>query len=164
LDKQQHKSFKTISQSRFGSNVPKLDIRGSVSLPNLSKERLVKEYRRQNCLCYTCGDKFEPSHQSRCPKKVQMQLNALTIEKLGMTLSEQTLTQIELEEKGEEENFLLSLDALSGTTNEECMAVRALFQNQVMLVLVDLGVPRTSLTSSWLIEWGCQYILVPHVK
>jgi hypothetical protein len=68
-----------------------------------------------------------------------MQLHALTAEDLSMTLSEQTLTQIEQEEKGEEENFMLSLNALSGTTNEECMAVRALLQNQVMLVLIDLG-------------------------
>jgi hypothetical protein len=51
-----------------------------------------------------------------------MQLHALTAEDLGMTLSEQTLTQIEQEEKREEENFMLSLNALSGTTNEECMA------------------------------------------
>ena len=139
MDKQLHKPFSTSSQGRFGSTVPKADSRSSVSLPELSKERLVKEYRKQNGLCYTCGDKFEPGHQARCPKRVQMQLSALTDEELGMTLSEQTLTQIELEEKGEEENFRLSLNALSGTTNEECMAVRALLQNQVILVLVDSG-------------------------
>jgi hypothetical protein len=82
--------------------VSKADSRGSASLPDLSKERLVKEYRRQNGLCYTCGDKFESGHQARCPKRVQMQLSAFTTEELGMTLSEQTLTQIELEEKEEE--------------------------------------------------------------
>jgi hypothetical protein len=43
-----------------------------------------------------------------------MQLDRLTIDELGMTLSEQVLTQIKQEEKGEDENFLLSLNALMG--------------------------------------------------
>jgi hypothetical protein len=69
LDKQRQKSFKMVNQGRLGGVVSKSDTRGSASLPEPSKERLVKEYRRQNGLCYTCGDKFEPGHQAHCPKK-----------------------------------------------------------------------------------------------
>jgi hypothetical protein len=82
------------------------------------------------------GEKFEPGHQTQCPKKVQMQLNALSKEELEMTLTEEVLTHIEQEEKKEEETYL-SLNAISGTSNEECMGVRALLQNQILLILVD---------------------------
>jgi hypothetical protein len=61
LDKQRHKPFLTISQSRFGSSVSKANSRGSTSLPDLSKERLVKEHRKQNGLCYTCGANLNPA-------------------------------------------------------------------------------------------------------
>jgi hypothetical protein len=37
----------------------------------------------------------------------------------------------------EEENFYLSLHAISGTTNQECMRVRALIGNQTLLLLID---------------------------
>jgi hypothetical protein len=93
-----------------------------------------------------------------------MQLHALTTEDLGMTLSEQTLTQIEQEEKGEEENFMLSLNALSGTTNDECMAVRALLQNQVMLVLVDSGSSTSFINKQLVDRMGCKCILVLQLK
>lgn len=69
------------------------------------------------------------------PKKIQMQLNALSTEDLGMTLTDEMLTQIEKEK--DEEEYRLSMDAMSGTTSEECMGVRALIRNQVMLILVD---------------------------
>jgi hypothetical protein len=47
-------------------------------MPDMSKQRLVKEYRRQNGLCFTCGEKFKPGHQARC-SKVQQQLHALLL-------------------------------------------------------------------------------------
>jgi hypothetical protein len=96
---------------------------------------LIKQYKRQNGLCVTCGEKFEPGHHTKCPKKIQMQLNALSTEDLGMTLTDEMLTQIEKEK--DEEEYRLSMDAMSGTTSEECMGVRALIRNQVMLILVD---------------------------
>jgi hypothetical protein len=46
---------------------------------------------------------------------------------------------------------LLSLNAISGTTNEECMAVQALLKNQVMLVLVDSGTS-TSFVNKQLVD------------
>ena len=68
-----------------------------------------------------------------------MQLNALTTEELGMMLSDETLSHIEKEEQVEEEEFRLSLHAISGAVSDDCMGVRALVHNQVMLVLVDSG-------------------------
>jgi hypothetical protein len=93
-----------------------------------------------------------------------MQLHALTAEDLGMTLSEHTLTQIEQEEKGEEENFMLSLNALSGTTNDECMALRALLQNQVMLVLVDSGSSTSFINKQLVDRMGLQVHLCASAK
>lgn len=151
LDKQRQRSLKTVNQGRLGGQPAKTDHKGTSVVPEMSKERLVKEFRRQNGLCYTCGEKFEPGHQTRCPKKVQMQLNALSKEDLEMTLIEEVLTHIEQEEKQEEETYLLSLNAISGTTNEECMGVRALLQNQIMLILVDSG-SSSSFVSSRFVE------------
>jgi hypothetical protein len=47
-----------------------MEVNGVVEQGNWSKERHVKEYRRMNGLCYTCGEKFEPDHQAKCPKRV----------------------------------------------------------------------------------------------
>jgi hypothetical protein len=99
-----------------------------------SKERQVKEYMRINGLCYTCGEKFEPGHQAKCPKRVIPQLNVLTTKDLEMVLSEEQLGQIEKEEVQEEENHRLSLHAISGANSSECIRFRALIQNQLMLV------------------------------
>lgn len=96
-----------------------------------SKERQVKEYRRINGLCYTCGEKFEPGHQAKCPKRVIPQLNVLTTEDLEMVLSEEQLGQIEKEEVQEEENHRLSIHALSGADSSQCIRFRALIQNQL---------------------------------
>lgn len=56
-----------------------------------------------------------------------------------MMLSDETLSHIEKEEQVEEEEFRLSLHAISGAVSDDCMGVRALVHNQVMLVLVDSG-------------------------
>lgn len=78
----------------YGS-VSKSEVKPLSTGVDLSKERMVKEYRRQQGLCFTCGDKFEPGHQNKCPKRLQMQLNALTAEELGMTLADEVLSQLE---------------------------------------------------------------------
>jgi hypothetical protein len=68
-----------------------------------------------------------------------MQLNVLSTDELKMTLTDEVLDRLEQEELVAEECFKLSLHAISGTTAEDCMGVRALLQNQVLLILVDSG-------------------------
>lgn len=138
MDKQRQKSLKGAGPSKFVATGSRTEVRGGTGMAELSKERLVKEYRRQNGLCFSCGDKFEPGHQLKCSKRVQLQLNSLTKEELGMTLTEEQLDQIQQEEQEEERSYL-SLHAMSGATSKECMRVRALVGNQTLLILIDSG-------------------------
>lgn len=139
LEKQKHKLLRFSGQSRVYGSVSKSEVKPLSTGVDLSKERVVKEYRRQQGLCFTCGDKFEPDHQNKCPKRLQMQLNALTAEELGMTLTDEVLSQLEQDEPMVEEGPNLSLNAIRGTAKEGCMRVRALVGTQTMLVLVDSG-------------------------
>jgi uncharacterized OB-fold protein len=79
-----------------------------------SKERQLKEYRRVNGLCFTCGETFEPGHQARCQRGNTIQLNVLAPEVMGKILTLEVLEQIEQEEKQEEEELKLSLNAING--------------------------------------------------
>ena len=69
-------------------------MKGVMEQGHWSKERQVKEYRRVNGLCYTCGEKFEPGHQAKCPKRVPQQLNVTTEEDLEMVLSKEMLERV----------------------------------------------------------------------
>jgi hypothetical protein len=73
---------------------------------------------------------------------VPQQLNVLTTEDLEMVLTDDMLGQIseaEVHEEHEEELYKLSLHALSGAENSKCIRYGPLIQDNVMLVLVDLG-------------------------
>jgi hypothetical protein len=139
LENQRQKYLKFGGQGKINNPAVRQENKAVLAGQDLSKEKLVGEYRRKNGLCFTCGDKFEPRHQNKCPKKVQMQLNVLSIDELKMTLTDEVLDRLEQEELVAEECFKLSLHAISGTMAEDCMGVRALLQNQVLLILVDSG-------------------------
>ena len=66
-----------------------------------SKERQLKEYRRVNGLCFTCGEKFEPGHQARCQRGNAVQLHVLVPKDMEKVLTPEVLEQIEQEEKHE---------------------------------------------------------------
>lgn len=139
LAKQKQRSSKFFGVPRGPHLVGKTENATTEASQDLTEEKWVREYRRQNGLCFTCGDKFEPGHQNKCPKRVQLHINALSAEELHMTLSDDVLAQIEQEEQLEEDCHKLSLHAISGTASENCMGVRALLHNQVLLILVDSG-------------------------
>lgn len=69
LDKQRQRSLKTVNQGRLGGQPAKTDHKGTSVVPEMSKERLVKEFRRQNGLCYACGEKFEPGSSDSMPEE-----------------------------------------------------------------------------------------------
>jgi hypothetical protein len=137
-EKHKFKSPKSFQPSKVQNMVTKSDGKGHTG-GDPSKEKQVREYRRQNGLCFTCGEKFEPGHAAKCPKRVQVQLNALTVEDMEMVLSDEVLMKLEQEEKAAEEYYQLSLNAISGTAEKGSMRVRALIKKQVMLLLVDSG-------------------------
>jgi hypothetical protein len=65
----------------------------------LSKERLVKGYQIKKWIMLHVWGKFELGYQTKCPKKIQMQLNALSTEELGMTLTYEMLSKIDQKEQ-----------------------------------------------------------------
>jgi hypothetical protein len=97
----------------------------------------LKEYRRANGICFTCGEKYEPGHQAKCQKGNIFQLHILTPEDMNTVLTPEVLEQIEQEEKQEEDGLQLSLNAISGTDNLQFIRLRALVQHQMLLMLVD---------------------------
>lgn len=87
--------------------------RAGTLYPELSNERQLRDYRRANGLCFICGDKFEPGHQAKCPKRVVTQLHNLTVEDMGMILTDEVLQKLEHEEKCVEELHQLYWNAIS---------------------------------------------------
>ena len=117
----------------------------------LAKERQLRDFRRLNGLCFGCGEKYEPGHQAKCPKRGGTQLHSLTMEDMGLTLSDEVLQQLDKEDREMVEASNLSLNAISGTDRVGCMRVRALIQNQVMGMLVDSG-SSTSFVSQRIVD------------
>lgn len=59
----------------------------------------MREYRRLNGLCFTCGEKFESRHEAKCGKRAGAQLHALTEEDKEQVFSETVLYQLDQEDK-----------------------------------------------------------------
>jgi hypothetical protein len=65
------------------------------------------------------------------------QLHNLLVEDMQIVLTDQVLYQLDQEDQGGEDPYHLSLHAIGGFDAKSCMRIRALIQNQVMLVLID---------------------------
>lgn len=115
--------------------------RSQLAAGDMWKARQLKDYRRQNGLCYSCGDKFAPGHV--CANKQVAQAKALHMAEEAAHLSDAVLDAIATEEAVEEAAAHLSVNALAGTTNTKTIQIRALVGNQVMLLLVDSGSSHT---------------------
>jgi len=48
----------------------------------LWRDRQLRDYRKANGLCYTCGEKFEPGHNEVCSKRTKPHSNALVVNDL----------------------------------------------------------------------------------
>ena len=59
------------------------------------KERQLKEYQRSNGLCFSCGDKYDPTHI--CAPKSQATVHALSVKDHAMELSSEVLNLLELQ-------------------------------------------------------------------
>lgn len=125
------------------------------------KERQLKEYRRSNGLCYRCGDKYDPTHV--CANKVQATVHALTVEDHAAQISPEVLNLLELQDIAEAEQLSLSLNALSGAADGDTVRIRALVNNQVMLLLVDTGSSHSFLSAAFVDRLQCKTIAIPPV-
>ena len=66
-------------------------------------------------------------------------MNALALNDLDVTLTDEVLHQLELEDALASDFYQLSLNVVAGTEIGEAMKLRALVQNKVMLILIDSG-------------------------
>jgi hypothetical protein len=96
----------------LSSNLKTDNKRGFI-LGDLTKKRQLKEFRRTNGLCFTCGEKV----WARSPREVSQeggavpQLHALTVEDMDMVLTDPMLEHLESEDKEVDELYNLSLNA-----------------------------------------------------
>jgi len=100
----------------------------------------LRDYRRANNLCYSCGEKYEPGHADICPKKQKPQINALVVNDLDKTeITEDMLNQLAVEDALTEDLGQLSLNALCSSETENSIKLRAMVKDKVMLILLDSG-------------------------
>lgn len=98
----------------------------------LWKARQLKEYKRQNGLCFSCGEKFIPGHV--CEKGAAGQLHALDAGAQEEILSDNVLDEVIAQEAALAE-MQLSVNALSGADHPSTIRLRAMTGNQVLLIL-----------------------------
>ena len=114
------------------------------------RERQERDYRKAHGLCYFCAEKYEPGHAKKCSKRPKQQLNALVVNDLDVNLTEEVLNQLAREDSLQEEFGQLSLHTLSAADHSDCIKLRALVQNEVMLLLVDSGSSHSFVSSKFL--------------
>ncbi|XBI82474.1 hypothetical protein VPH35_091156 [Triticum aestivum] len=107
----------------------------SVPSGDLWKARQLKEFRRINGLCYSCGDKYMPGHV--CAKSPTAQVHVMQSDNSAI-LSDEILDAVITQEEAMAE-MQLSVNALSGADHPKTLRLRALIGNQVVIILVDSG-------------------------
>jgi hypothetical protein len=128
---------------------------------DLWKDRQLRDYRKSNGLCFKCGDKYDPSHQ--CGQKLVVNLNVLETEICPLQLSEEALNLMEIHDLAEAQQLSLSLNALAGSESSNCLRLRAMVGNQVMIILVDSGSNSSFINTHMLPRIQCEIIDVPPI-
>lgn len=132
----------------------KTEIKQGQAASPLWKERLTRDYRRANGLCYFCAEKYDANHADVCPKRPGAQVNALVVNNLDAELTEEVLTQLAMEDSLAAEFCQMSLNAVTGTDGGEALRVRALVKNKVMLMLIDSGSTHSFVSNAFLDRVG----------
>jgi hypothetical protein len=122
----------------------------------LWKEQQLRDIRKAKDLCYYCGEKFVPGHLQKCTKRAKPQVNALVVNDLGVELTNEILTQLEIEDALTAKMGQLSLNALFGTDSGDSLRIRALVQDKVMLILVDSESSHGFVSASFLLQTKIQ--------
>ena len=99
----------------------------------------MRDYRRNNGLCFYCGDKFVPGHIEVCSKRQKPKINALTVNDLDRELTDEVLNDLAIEDALHDDFRQLSLNALSSTDKYDCIKLRTKVKNTTILMLVDSG-------------------------
>lgn len=88
-EKGKGKGQKSFVPAKQMGNSAKSEAKGSATTNTLWKERQIRNYRRDNNLCFYCGEAYSPAHAVECAKRPKPQVNALALNSLDMPLSEE---------------------------------------------------------------------------
>lgn len=133
LDRNKFKGQKQAITAKFQGILNKMENKGGYQQNDLSKDRQVREYKKLNGLCYSCGDKFKPGHLAKCVKRNLIQLNVVVVEEeVHVVLSDEVLQHLEKEDEQGEICCQVSMRALSENVNGNCMSIRSTVQKQVL--------------------------------
>ncbi|WVZ62139.1 hypothetical protein U9M48_011919 [Paspalum notatum var. saurae] len=163
LENQRLKQTKGVSSSKPGLPGTKPEAKLQTQAQPLWRERQLRDYRRNNGLCFQCGEKFGPGHMEVCSKRTKPQVNALAINDLDhqQELSDEVLNQLILEDDVADQFCSLSLHAISGTEGHACLKLRAIVNKKVMLILVDSGSSHSFINSAFVAKAGLSTIPAP---
>jgi hypothetical protein len=81
-------------------------------------------------------------------------VHALAINDLDQNLTEEVLNQLEVEDTLAEDLLHLSLNAISGTESTECIKIRSLVNDKLMLILLDSGNSHSFVSTSFVAQAG----------
>lgn len=123
------------------------------------KAKQLKDYRRANGLCYSCGEKYAPGHL--CKKHEVQAKAAAIITEDQVYLEDAMLDALAMEESAAEAAAFLSVNALSGSQNPKTIRLRAMVDNKVMLLLVDSGSSHTFIDQQLIDRLQCPTTPLP---
>jgi hypothetical protein len=138
LDRSKPKFSKPTSQHKQ-YHQPKADSKQNGQSSLLWKDRQLRDYRKANGLCYSCGEKFVPGHLEVCSKRQKTQINALAVNDLDGELSDEVLNELAAEDVLQEQFSELSINALSSQDTLNCIKLKAKVKDKVLLILIDSG-------------------------
>lgn len=118
---------------------PKTEYKPPQQTSTLWKGRQLRDHRKANGLCFSCGEKFVPGHLEVCSKRQKPQVNAIVLNDLDRVLSDEVLNELAVEDQLHEEFCQLSLNALSSQNSTNCIKLKARVKDKVLLILVDSG-------------------------
>jgi hypothetical protein len=88
-------------------------------------------------------------------------MNALVLNDLDVTITEEVLEQLAMEDTLTSKFGTQSLNAMVGTDAGEAIKIRALLKNKVMLILLDSGSSHSFISSALLAKVGIKLVPMP---
>jgi hypothetical protein len=128
---------------------PRMENKPALPATSLWRDRQLRDYRKANNLCYSCGEKYVLGHQEVCTKRNRPQANALIVNDLDRELSEEVLNQLAAEDTLNEDFGHLSLNAITSTDHTTCIKLNTKVQDKVILILVDSGSSHSFISSQF---------------
>lgn len=105
-----HQKFNSSSRGYLNTTA-KYDQKPPPAIPSqLSKERQKRDFSKAHNLCFYCSEPFDPTHLAKCTKRPKPHLNALVVNDLDVTLTDDVLQQLDMQDALTAEFCHLSLN------------------------------------------------------